>query len=696
MSDKKSSEYSRLSHSINEPKLSPRLSNSPSERLVIQTTSIVALKCAVQKNIHSFWSQLWKDTAGKGYHRLKKAQKDIVKPSYRLEWRNVGTECWSNVNFYRNNWKCLQQEILCGIAATLLQIPETIAFSYVANLDPLIGLHATGILAIVIAVLGGVPGTIAGAAGALAVVMPQLTGSSGDLSEYSYSVRVSHLYVAVLLAGIMQFFFGVFHLSKFFSMIPRTAHIGFLNGLAIMMLKSQSTTIKRCKNISASDAKRLFAECEVAGELEWMHITDLHLITTLFTVLATMCIMHFFPKIPRIGSLVPPTLVVAIFGIGFEFGINRPLFKYDVRTIGDTSSISGGFPSYHTPQLHAIHNWSAVISCAASLAAIGIFESIMTLQAIVDLRKSRLTLQACRKESIAQGIGNILCGFFHGMGGCSMIAQSTGNIINGAQYRLSGFMCGITTFIIVCFASPIMELVPVACLSGILFVIIAHTFHWKSLILIFHIRLCDGFTIVLVTLLAATLNLAVAVIAGVIWHSLVNGWDSGKQLSCREEDVPLDQFLSQISQDAGVGDNLAQGIKESLPALIKVYRLQGTLLYSSVMRFRGFFHSIYQDPALVVLDISHCHLSDFSATAALQEVATLYYDQHKLMLLVHFADMESFDLVVNKDIGWNVLRTHSDIVEAIQIYVHQGQDEYLEMKSPHAGSESFLLTENAK
>nr|CCA27158.1 Sulfate Permease (SulP) Family putative [Albugo laibachii Nc14] len=691
MSDNKTSGFSRLSHSINEPKLSPHDSSSINKHLEPQTNPIVTLKCAVHNNVGSLWSRLWNDTARKGYHRLQQARKDMETPSYRIEWGNIAADCRSNLIFYLKNWKCLQREILCGIAATLLQIPETIAFSYVANLDPIIGLHATGIFAIVISLFGGVPGTIAGAAGALAVVMPQLTGSSGDLKEYSYSVRLSHLYVAVLLAGIMQFLFGVFHLSKFFSMIPRTAHIGFLNGLAIMMLKSQSTTFKTCKS-SSSGSERLFAKCEVANELEWMHITDLHLVTTLFTVLATMCIMQFFPKIPKIGSLIPPTLIVAVFGIGFEFGINRPLFKYDVRTIGDTSSISGGFPSFHTPQLQTVHNWSAVISCAASLAAIGIFESIMTLQAIVDLRKSRLNLQACRKESIAQGVGNIICSFFHGMGGCSMIAQSTGNIINGAEYRLSGFMCGITTFMIVCFASPIMELVPVACLSGILFVIIAHTFHWKSLILIFHLRLCDGFTIILVTVLAATLNLAVAVIAGVIWHSLVNGWDTGKQLSCREEDIPLDQFLSQLTQSEEIEDLRAQGNKDSLPSFIKVYHVQGTLLYSSVMRLRSFFHSISQDPALVILDISQCHLSDFSASAALQEVATLYYDQHKLMLLVHFADVESFDLVANKDIGWNVLRSHSDLVQALRADVDQGQDVYAEMKSPHGGSESYLLT----
>uniref|UniRef100_M4C5P2 SLC26A/SulP transporter domain-containing protein n=1 Tax=Hyaloperonospora arabidopsidis (strain Emoy2) TaxID=559515 RepID=M4C5P2_HYAAE len=316
-------------------------------------------------------------------------------------------------------------------------MPETVAFSYAANVDPVNGLYATGILGIIVSLFGGVPATVAGAAGAVAMVLPSITSSSGSLSYLTYDERLQHLFVAVTLAGVLELVFGLLGLSTLFSMIPRTAHIGFLNGLAIMMFLSQKTTIQTC-----IDDSRTFGECEVAGDLEWMKASSPTTWVTIGLVLLTMFIMQYFSKVPYLGPLVPPTLVAAVVGVGLEFGINRPLLGYDVRTIGDTSPLSGGLPTFALPAFRDVRDWGVVLSTAASVMAVGLFESLMTLQSVVDLKKEQLSQKATRKECIAQGIGNILCGFFSGMGGCSMIAQSNGNVLNGGRHRLSALSYG--------------------------------------------------------------------------------------------------------------------------------------------------------------------------------------------------------------------------------------------------------------
>lgn len=554
-------------------------------------------------------------------------------------------------SFYGQNLVVFQREVLCGVAAMLLQIPETVAFSYVANLDPVVGLYATGFLGFAVSLFGGVPATVAGAAGALAVAMPTLTGSSGSLKDLPYEERKEHLFVAITLVGIFQLVFGLLNLSRLFSMIPRTAHIGFLNGLAIMMFMSQMTTFKLC----SVDGVR-FGECEIDGNLKWMSASSPTTWITVATVLVTMLVMHYFPRTPVVGRLIPPTLVVAILGVVFEHGINRQVIHYNLRTIGDTSPLSGGLPSFAVPSFTNVQNWSAVLSTAASLAAIGLFESLMTCQAVVDLKKEQLSARATKKECIAQGIGNIVCGFFSAMGGCSMIAQSTGNVLNGGRHRVSAFVGGLATFIVVLVASSVIELVPVACLTGILFVIILHTFYWPSLLLVFRVQITDAIAIVLVTALAAATNLAIAVIVGVVWQALVNGWTSGQQLSVRTATQSVEVVVvdptpppSPSSSAAVADDEMIHNRYLTDRVEAKVYHVKGRLLFSSVATFREFF-DVVGDPRVVVLDVSDCVFADFSAVAALREAINRYREVDKTLVARHL-DAHAVELL-RHDIGW--------------------------------------------
>lgn len=619
--------------------------------------------------------QLWRDSVGHGLSRARRAlqrqqrsPRECFAPLRRAPKRVAGAATAAGT-FYAHNWRLLQREVLCGVAAMLLQIPETVAFSYVANLDPVVGLYATGFFGLIVGLLGGVPATVAGAAGALAVVMPQLTGSDGALAHLPLPERVDHLVVAVTLAGALQLAFGAFGLSRAFAMIPRTAHIGFLNGLALMMFLSQMSTFKVC-----TDPALRFGACEIAHRLAWMDASDPATWTTVFVVVLTMVVMYVFPKLPLVGKLLPPTLVVALLGVGFEHGVNRPLLGYNVRTIGDTSPLAGGLPSFSVPDFGGVQDWPAVLSCAASLAAVGLFESIMTLQAVVDLTKARLTPEACKKECVAQGVGNLVCGFFAAMGGCSMIGQSTGNVLNGGRFRLSTVVSGVATFMVVLFASSLIELVPVACLTGILFVIILHTFYWPSLTLIFHVQAVDAFAIVLVTALAAAINLAVAVIAGVIWQSLVNGWRDGQQLAAHSVFESLTLYHHPTGDDENEDGNTRHSSgngnaqqsegdtddheSDAVPIdeTVKVYYVVGQLLFSSVTAFRAFF-DVDADPHVVVVDFHDGLVGDFSAVAALREVAMRYRDAGKLLVARRLC-AQSLDLL-HHDVGWDhVERIH--------------------------------------
>ncbi|KAL4158710.1 hypothetical protein PRNP1_004485 [Phytophthora ramorum] len=592
--------------------------------------------------------QQFDESVGQGVRRIVRTVRLLSHKTPQLSTTDMTNKLRNDVKsstrFYWQNLLVFQREMLCGVAAMLLMMPETVAFSYAANLDPLNGLYATGFLGLAVSLFGGVPATVAGAAGAVAMVMPTITSATGSLAYLTYDERLQHLFVAVTIAGILELLFGLLGLSKLFAMIPRTAHIGFLNGLALMMFISQKTTVEVCKNNTMN-----FGECEIAGDLQWMSASSPTTWVTIGLVLLTMAIMHYFPRTPYIGHLIPPTLVAAIVGAGFEFGINRPLLGYDVRTIGDTSPLNGGLPTFAVPKFGDVQDWGVVLSTAASIMAVGLFESLMTLQSVVDLKKEQLSQTATRKECIAQGIGNVVCGFFSGMGGCSMIAQSNGNVLNGALYRLSSFMGAVCTFLVVFFASSVIERVPVACLTGILFVIVIHTFYWPSLKLIFRVKITDSIAIILVTVLAAAMNLAIAVIVGVIWQCLVNGWQSGHQLTFRTgmEVVPVVD-----AHDRAADHELLTNHEEA-----KIYYLKGPLLFSSVASFREFF-DVLHDPNVVILDMSDCTFADFSAAAALREAAIRYRDVGKT-LVARNLDQQSLDML-NHDFGW-------DSVEHIQI-----------------------------
>jgi len=382
-------------------------------------------------------------------------------------------------------------EVLSGLTVAVALVPEAVAFAFMAGLSPLTGLYAAIVMGFVTSVLGGRPGMISGATGAVAVVIVALALQHGP--EY--------VFATVVLAGILQVSAGTLRLGKFMRLVPHPVIFGFVNGLAIIIFTAQLNQFK-----------------DPAGN--WL--TGHALFSILGLVLLTMLIIWVFPKITK---AIPASLVaiLSVFAIVVAFGI-------DTKTVGDIASIQGGFPPFHIPNVpFSLETLSIIFPYAAIMAGVGLIESLLTLNIIDEITETR---GRGNKEAIAQGTANILSGVFSGMGGCAMLGQSLINISNGARARLSGIVAAISLLMFVMFGAGLIERLPIATLTGLMIMVAIGTFEWASLRTFNRMPKSDIFVMIVVTLVTIFLhNLALAVLIGVIIAALVFAWDSAKHIS---------------------------------------------------------------------------------------------------------------------------------------------------------------------
>ncbi|MCL4133720.1 UNVERIFIED_CONTAM: hypothetical protein GTU68_049886 [Idotea baltica] len=375
-------------------------------------------------------------------------------------------------------------EILSGLTVALALIPEAVAFALIAGLSPLTGLYAAFVMGLVTSVLGGRPGMISGATGAVAVVLVTLASSHG----------VEYIFATVILAGMLQVGAGFLKMGKLMRLVPHPVIFGFVNGLAIIIFMSQLDQFK-----DASGA--------------WL------------TVLVTMLIIWGLPKLSK---AIPASLVaiLAVFGVVVGFDI-------DTKTVGDIASIQGGFPPFHIPKVPlTLDTLLLILPYASIMAGVGLIESLLTLNIIDEITETR---GRGNKEALAQGIANMVSGLFSGMGGCAMIGQSLINISSGARARLSGIFASIMLLVFIMFGAPLIERLPMAALTGLMIMVAIGTFEWASLKTFTKMPKSDIFVMVLVTLVTAVLhNLALAVIIGVIIAALVFAWDNAKRIRARK------------------------------------------------------------------------------------------------------------------------------------------------------------------
>jgi sulfate permease, SulP family len=385
-------------------------------------------------------------------------------------------------------------EILSGLTVALALVPEAVAFALIAGLSPLTGLYAAFVMGLVTSVLGGRPGMISGATGAVAVVLVTLVQSHG----------VEYVFAAVILAGIFQISAGLLRLGKLMRLVPHPVIFGFVNGLAIIIFMSQ---LDQFKNDSG----------------HWLSGSALYMFLGL--VLITMLIIWL---LPRLTKLVPASLT----SIVFIFGLVT-IFNIDTKTVGDIASISGSFPPFNLPDLpFTIETLMIILPYSAIVAGVGLIESLLTLNIIDEITQTR---GRGNKEAVAQGTANILSGFFSGMGGCAMIGQSLINISAGARARLSGIFASIMLLMFIMFGSALIEKVPMAALTGLMIMVSIGTFEWASLRTFRRMPVSDIFVMVVVTLVTAIIkNLALAVLIGVILSALVFAWDNAKRIRARK------------------------------------------------------------------------------------------------------------------------------------------------------------------
>lgn len=461
----------------------------------------------------------------------------------------------------------LRADVLSGITVSLALVPEAIAFALVAHVSPLTGLYAAFIVCLLTSALGGRPGMISGAAGALAVVMTSLVVTHG----------VEYLYAAVVLMGVFQLLFAACKLGKFIRMVPHSVMLGFVNGLAIVIFVAQ------------------FGHFKVGGQ--WM--SGAALWTMLGLVALTMAIIYVLPKLTKI---VPSSLaaILIVSGLVAALGIGT-------KTVGDMGSIAGGLPAFHVPQVPlTLETLYIVLPYALILAAIGLIETLLTLNLIDAITDTR---GRPNRESMAQGIANVVSGFFASMGGCAMIGQSMININNGARLRLSGIVAAVFLLGFIVLLSRWIEMIPLAALVGLMFVVCEKTFAWGSLQTLRKIPRQDAIIVVGVTVITVLTDLAIAVLAGVVFAALVFAWQHAKEIHAR------------VHTDA-------RGWK--------VYALKGSLFFASTSSFAALFDP-KNDPEHVVIEFRDAKVVDHSAVEAIDALAVRYQQAGKTLHLRHLS-----------------------------------------------------------
>ena len=477
----------------------------------------------------------------------------------------------------------IKDDILSGLTVSLALVPEAVAFAFVAGVSPVVGLYGAFMMGLITSVFGGRPGMISGATGAMAVVMVSLIQQGNALGQGGEMAGLQYLFAALILAGIIQFLFGVLKLGKFIRLVPHSVMMGFVNGLAIVIFLSQLNMFKS------------------GGE--WLSGTPLYIMLGL--VATTMLIMFVLPKISK---AIPAALVgiLVVSGVVIFGNIETETVKSFIVSGGGTG-IKAGLPNFNVPIIpFNLETLKLILPFSMILAAVGLIESLMTLSLVDELTETR---GSGNRECVAQGAANIVNGFFGGMGGCAMIGQSIINIKSGGRGRLSGIVASLSLLAFILFASTYIEMIPIAALVGVMFMVVIGTFAWSTFNVINKIPVSDLIVIVLVTALTVIFDLAIAVLAGVIVSALVFAWENATRIRARKK---IDEH----------------GIKH--------YEIFGPLFFGSTALFQSKF-DIQNDPDEVIVDFKESRIMDQSAIEAINKLAERYQKNGKTIHLRHLS-----------------------------------------------------------
>lgn len=464
-------------------------------------------------------------------------------------------------------------EILAGLTVAMTMIPESLSFAILAGFPPLVGLYGAFIMGLITAVLGGRPGLISGGAGATVIVLIALMKSNG----------LEYVFAAVAMAGIIQIIVGLLKLGKFIRLVPQPVMFGFVNGLAVIIFMSQLEQFKTVIN----------------GNKEWLTGSPFFIMAGL--VALTIAIILILPKFTK---AIPASLVaiIVVFAVVLVFNI-------DTKQVIDIASVSGSLPPFHIPEIpFTLETLKIILPYGLIMAAVGLTEGLLTLNLVDEITGTKGN---SNRECLAQGTANIANGFFFGMGGCPMIAQTLVNLSSGSRARLSGIVAALTILVIILVGAPVIELLPMAALTGVMIMVAIGTFEWASFKAFTKMPKHDIFVMLVVTLITVFLhNLALAVLIGVIISALVFAWESAKRIRARKY----------------IDEN---GVKH--------YELYGPLFFGSTTAFSEKF-DVQNDPNKVIIDFAESRISDMSAIDAVNKITERYAAVGKKVHLKHLSN----------------------------------------------------------
>jgi SulP family sulfate permease len=480
----------------------------------------------------------------------------------------------------------IKNDTLSGLTVALALVPEAVAFAFVAGVHPLTGLYAAFMVGLITALIGGRPGMISGATGALAVVMVSLVAEAER--DFGSGMGPQYLFAAVVLMGAIQMAAGALKLGKFIRIVPYPVMLGFVNGLALVIFLAQLPQLQS------------FTPEGKWGWTEGVWLQGSELYVMLGLILATMFITHYLPKMTKaIPSALAGILVVSLAAWGLQL---------DTKTVGDLASIAGGLPEFAAPAVPmTLDTLWFILPYSIIFAAIGLIESLLTITVIDEMTNTR---GRGNKECVAQGTANVVTGFFGGMGGCAMIGQSMINVSSGGRGRLSGIAAALFLLSFILFASPLIEQIPIAALIGVMFMVVIGTFEWSSFRILRKVPKHDAFVLILVSAVTVVTDLAIAVVVGVIVAALVFAWEHAKHISAR----------TRIQENGA-----------------KVYELFGPLFFGSVANFKELFEP-ENDPDVVIIEFRNSRVADHSALEAIDSIAERYLALGKELHLRHLSE----------------------------------------------------------
>lgn len=478
----------------------------------------------------------------------------------------------------------VKNDLLSGLTVALALVPEAVAFALIAGVQPLVGLYAAFMVGLITAAIGGRPGMISGATGALAVVMVSLVAEHG----------VQYLFATVVLMGVLQISAGMLRIAKFIRLVPHPVMLGFVNGLAIVIFLAQLGQFGVPGE--AGWAVGTFLEGSIL-DVAWIAPQQLTLMLGL--VALTMAIIKLLPMLTR---AIPASLVAIVSVSLLVFILNL-----ETKVVGDVASIAGGLPSFSFPSVPLnLETLSIIFPYAFILAAIGLIESLLTLRLIDEITETRGN---GNKECVGQGVANTLTGFFGGMGGCAMIGQSMINVNAGGRGRLSGITAALSLLVFILFASSLIEEIPIAALIGVMFIVVIGTFEWSSFRIINRIPKQDAFVLITVSAVTVFTDLAMAVIVGVIISALVFAWNHAKEVSVEKRE---NRYGSHY------------------------YTVHGPLFFGSTASFSEQF-TPRDDNMDVIIDFADSRVCDHSGIEAIDTLAMRYKKNGRTLHLIHLS-----------------------------------------------------------